>query len=236
MDQQVGRPVLVEFWDFCRPASVRSVAYLQAWHDRYAEHGLRVVGAHWSGFACSRDPDAIRAAVERLGITFPVLIDADGTYRDDFEAPGWPSRYLFDGSSWLVDHHVGEGGYRECEEAILELLGLDDEPLAPLRPIDDDDAMLVLPTPEQDGPYDGPYRAGEVWVVAEPDGADEGTVLVDGHPFGVPGPGAYLVRAHERSTNGVIAVEAGPGAVVHGVSFAPGLAADGAGESLPGHG
>ncbi|MGE4425794.1 MAG: DipZ protein [Solirubrobacteraceae bacterium] len=236
MDQQVGRPVLIEFWDFCRPASVRSVAYLQAWHERYAEHGLRVVGAHWPGFACSRGVDAVEAAVERLGLTFPVLLDDDGEYRDDFEAPGWPSRYLFDGSSWLVDHHVGEGGYRECEEAILELLGRHDEPIAPLRPVDDDDAMIVIPTPEHEGPFSGAYRAGEVWVVAEPTGADPVTVLVDGDTMTLDGTGAFRVRGHDRSTTGEITVEPGPGTVVHGVSFAPGLAPEGATESLPGHG
>src|SRR3954452_12968 len=77
MDQQVGRPVLVEFWDFCRVNSLRTMAYLSEWHARYAEHGLCVIGVHTPGFEASRDPDAIRAAVERLGITYPVALDTD---------------------------------------------------------------------------------------------------------------------------------------------------------------
>ena len=28
MDQQRGRPVLIEFWDFCRPNSIRTLPYL----------------------------------------------------------------------------------------------------------------------------------------------------------------------------------------------------------------
>ena len=30
MDQQRGRPVLVEFWDFCRVNSLRTLPYLSA--------------------------------------------------------------------------------------------------------------------------------------------------------------------------------------------------------------
>ena len=46
MDKQRGRPVLVEFWDFCRPSSLRTLPYVKAWHERYAADGLRVVTVH----------------------------------------------------------------------------------------------------------------------------------------------------------------------------------------------
>src|SRR5512139_1344141 len=49
MDQQRGRPVLVEFWDFCRVQSLRTLPYLQAWHERYGADGLRVVLVHSPG-------------------------------------------------------------------------------------------------------------------------------------------------------------------------------------------
>ena len=28
--------MLVEFWDFCRPNSLRTLPYVKAWHERYA--------------------------------------------------------------------------------------------------------------------------------------------------------------------------------------------------------
>ena len=65
MDKQIGRPVLIEFWDFCRPNSMRTLPYVRAWHDRYAADGLRVISVHTPGFAPSRDEDAVRAAVAR---------------------------------------------------------------------------------------------------------------------------------------------------------------------------
>ncbi|MGX6448780.1 redoxin domain-containing protein [Patulibacter sp. S7RM1-6] len=224
MDQQKGRPVLVEFCDFARPASVRSVEYLQAWHERYEPHGLRVVGVHWPGSDLGRGREAVEAAARRLGVTFPVLVDDDGAYRDEFEAPGWPARYLFDGASWLVEYEHGEGGYRDTETAILELLGLEAAPLAPLRPVDDDDALLVVPTVDQPGAYSGPYTAGEVWAVLEPPAERTGTLEVNGETVVVDHPGAYRLIVHETSTSGALDLAPGDGTVVHGVSFAPGLA------------
>ena len=110
--------MLVEFWDFCRVNSLRTLPYLKAWHERYADDGLRVVGIHSAGFEPSRDPDAVRAAVARLGIEYPVLIDAELESWDTYGIQGWPSRYLWDGEQRLADFHVGEGGYAEAERAI----------------------------------------------------------------------------------------------------------------------
>src|ERR1700757_4235411 len=89
MDQQLGRPVLVEFWDFCRVNSLRTQPYMRAWHERYADAGLRVVGVPPPGFAASADEGAGRAAVERLGIPYPVVIDAEHEIWDLYGNLGW---------------------------------------------------------------------------------------------------------------------------------------------------
>ena len=51
--------MLVEFWDFCRPNSLRTLPYLKAWHERYAAPGLRVIGVHCPGFDASREEQAV---------------------------------------------------------------------------------------------------------------------------------------------------------------------------------
>src|SRR4051812_18539766 len=143
MDKQRGRPVLVEFWDFCRVNSLRTLPYLLAWHQRYADQGLRVIGVHAAGFPCSRAPDAVRAAVERLGIPYPVAVDADYELWSLYGCEGWPSRYLWDQEQRLVEAHFGEGGYAATERLIGSLLGIEVEPLPPVRPGDDPGALLV---------------------------------------------------------------------------------------------
>jgi thiol-disulfide isomerase/thioredoxin len=221
MDQQAGRPVLVEFWDFCRVNSLRTLPYLKAWHERYADAGLRVVGVHAAGFPPSEDPDAVRAAVARLGIEYPVLIDAELETAVAYGIEGWPSRYLWDGEGRLADVQIGEGGYAETERAIQALLGIEREPLAPVRP--EDAAGVALPAQTEDvaGPYSGPYEAGGVWGVL----SGHGTVRVGARTLVVDHPGAYPLVEHDRHTAGVLSLELGAGVVCHAVCFTPGVSA-----------
>ncbi|MFN8204787.1 MAG: DipZ protein [Solirubrobacteraceae bacterium] len=220
MDQQLGRPVLIEFWDFCRVNSLHTLPYLRAWHERYAEAGLRVVSVHCPGFAASRDPDAVRAAVARLDIEHPVLIDTELELWRLYGNEGWPARYLFDQHGMLFEAHMGEGAYAETELAIGELLGLEVEPVGPLRPEDDPEALLAVPTADVAGPYSGPYEAGAVWAVLD----GRGRVTAGGRAIDVGGPGAYPLVEHERHTAGVLELELGAGVTCEAVCFTAGLA------------
>jgi len=220
IDQQLGRPVLIEFWDFCRPSSLRTLPYVKAWHERYAPAGLRVIGVHTPGFEPSRDTAAARDAVARLGIAHPVLLDADMQVWDLYENAGWPARYLFDQELRLVDFHYGEGAYAETERAIQELLGDDRELVAPVHPEDDPGALIAVPTPDQPGPYSGPYEAGTVWAVLE----GRGEIVVNGTPMAIDHPGAYPIVEHGHHTAGVLDLAIGEGVVCHAVCFSPGLA------------
>jgi thiol-disulfide isomerase/thioredoxin len=222
---QRGKPMLVEFWDFCRPNSLRTLPYLKGWHERYAPAGLRVVGVHCPGFEASSDEQAVRDAVARLQITYPVLIDSSFELWRDYENEGWPARYLFDGRARLFEYHYGEGAYDETERAIQELVGVEDEPLAPVRPEDAAGATLIAQTEDQPGAYSGPYEAGGVWAVL----AGAGTVTVSGGGTGgrevaVTYPGAYPLIEHDRHTAGVLELEIGAGVSCLATCFTPGLA------------
>ena len=126
-----------------------------------------MVSVHTPGFGPGRDPEVVRAAVERLGVEHPVVLDPDFQLWDLYGTEGWPSRYLFDADQRLAEAHFGEGGYDETERAIQGLLGLDGDLVGPLRPEDAPDALIVVPTADHEGPHDGPYEAGTVWAVVE---------------------------------------------------------------------
>ena len=136
MDRLWGKPLLVEFWDCCLQSSMHTLPYVKAWHERYGAEGLQVVGIHSPGSARSRERRAVEAAVKRLGIAHPVLLDPALEMWREYENRGWPARYLFDGRSRLFHYHYGEGAYTETELAIQELLGVERKPLAPLLPAD----------------------------------------------------------------------------------------------------
>jgi thiol-disulfide isomerase/thioredoxin len=223
---QRERPMLVEFWDFCRPHSMRTLPYMKAWHERYVGDGLRIVGVHSPGFDASRDESAVRAAIERLGVEYPVLIDSELTLWQEYENEGWPARYLFDGGARLLEYHFGEGGYEESERAIQELLGLEREPLAPVRPEDAAGALLTAPTREQPGAYSGAYEAGGVWVVLDGSGSVRASDPMSGASgeLEIAAPGAYALLEHARSTAGQLELELEGDLRCLATCFTPGLA------------
>jgi len=218
MDKQVGRPVLVEFWDACRANSMRTLPYMREWHRRYGEAGLRTIGVHTSGFPPSRDEAAVRAAVQRLEIDWPVVVDDGAQIWQLYENRGWPARYLWDQRGVLFDYHYGEGAYDETERAIQELLGVERELVEPLRPEDVPGAELLPQSADREGAYSGPYAAGGVWGVLD----GTGTVRANGREVDVAGPGAYPLVEHERHTEGELRLEVGDGVTCFAVSFTPG--------------
>jgi hypothetical protein len=220
MDQQLGRPVLIEFWDFCRASSIRTLPYVQAWHQRYERSGLRVIGVHASGFEPSRDPESVRAAVQRLALRYPVVVDVEFEIWGLYGNLGWPARYLFNQDGVLFHYHYGEGGYDETERAIQELLGIECATLQPLRPEDVPGARLAPQSDDVEGPYSGPYEAGAVWAVLD----GNGSVRVNGRELAVDHPGCYELCSHPRTTAGELDLVLGEGVRCHAVCFTPGLA------------
>ncbi len=216
-EQQRGRPVLVEFWDFCRVNSLRTLPYVQAWHARYADLGLRVIGVHTGGFACSRELGAIESAVARLGIEHPVLVDSELEVWDIYGNQGWPARYLWHPDQTLFSMHYGEGGYAETELEIGELLGIEVAPVAPLRPEDVPGIELPAQTADQRGAYDGPYEAGGVHLVC----TGRGEVRAGGRAVAVDGCGCYTVLEHQRHTVGALEILAGEDVEVLATCFTP---------------
>jgi len=220
MDKQLGRPVLVEFWDFCRASSVRTLPYVRAWHERYGPDGLRVVGVHCPGFPPSHELDSVRAAAERLGVEYAVCVDGEFALWREYGNRGWPARYLWDQEGKLHHFHYGEGAYEETERAIGELLGVTREPLAPLRPEDAPGVVVAAPTPDQPGAYSGPYEAGAVWAVLD----GRGELRVNGRARQIEYAGCHLLIEHDRHVAAELRLALGTGLTCHAVCFTAGRA------------
>jgi hypothetical protein len=143
MQNELGRrAVLVEFWDFARINSLRTLPYVKTWNERYGQLGLRVIGVHSPGYSFGRERENVERAVERLAIEHAVVLDPDFEIWQLYGNKGWPARYLFDNAGWLRFVHYGEGEYQETELAIHDVLRELDpdvslpEPMEPLRPED----------------------------------------------------------------------------------------------------
>lgn len=213
MDKQRGRPVLIEFWDFCRANSLRVLPQIKAWHEAYAQLGLRVISVHAGAYEPSQDPDEVRAAIERLEIEHPVAIDTNFALWKLYANEGWPARYLWHRELLLYSYHYGEGGYDDTTADIHALLGLE-----PPVPSSEKEPELVPHSPEELGPWSGSYAAGAVWGVFD----GSGTVVANGNEIEVRHPGVFALVEHERHTEGELDLQVGDGVTCHAVQFTPG--------------
>jgi AhpC/TSA family len=226
MNTMLGQgAVLVEFWDFARINSLRTIPYLAAWHERYAEHGLRVIGIHSPGYSFGRDPELVARAVERLEVGYPVLLDPDLEVWRAYGNRGWPGRYLFDRTGRLAFVHYGEGEYADTELAIGECLGTLVEPMQPLRPEDEPGALLEPQTADITLPRDlervelvRDWTSGEDWIEAVDAGAAASFSFRAGSAYAVLSGAGIEPGLHE--TGGSVVADS-PGLRLHGVQFAP---------------
>jgi thiol-disulfide isomerase/thioredoxin len=117
-----GKVVLVDFWTYSCINCIRTLPHINDWYQKYADKGLVVVGVHSPEFEFEKNYDNVKAAVQRLGITYPVLLDsAHGTW-DAYGNQYWPRDYLIDADGYIRHDHIGEGGYDQTEKAIQSLL------------------------------------------------------------------------------------------------------------------
>jgi hypothetical protein len=241
-----GGPVLVHFLDFAQLNSVRTLPYVTEWDRRYRDAGLRTIGVQAPRFPFGADPEVVAEGLERLGVEFPVAVDADRALWHSYGCEGWPSLFLWSLGGALSWFHFGEGEYGGTEDAIqAELREQDalrsDLPAAmkPLRETDGTGARVMGPSAElfPGGSWEQPWTAGEdgdELVVPYEAGSAHATLEGDGklaieldgvalEPLGIDGPALYDLAEHPRHESHSLVLRPSPGLRVWSVSFAAGV-------------
>jgi hypothetical protein len=235
-------PVLVHFFDFAQLNSVRALPYPVAWDERYREAGLTTLGVHTPRFPFTAEADAVRGAIERLGVRHPVAVDSNYALWNDYGCRGWPSLFLWGADRALKWAHFGEGEYAATEDAIQAELRAQNalaalpEPLAPLRATDAPGALVAPPSEElfpggsASEPWTGrmgaitlEYAAGGAHASVA--GAGEVRVTLDGariRSLPVTEPGLIDLALHPRHERHALEIDADAALEIYSISFSPG--------------
>jgi hypothetical protein len=233
MAQQIGRPILVEFFDSARVNSHRTLPYMRAWHERYEKRGLlRVIGVHSPAYSFGKDADVATAAIEQMDVPYAVVLDPDFAVWREFGNRGWPARYIFDRRGVLRFVHWGEGEYEESERVLQELIAETDPEgevelpalLEPLRPEDAPEAQMdpqtadvALPADAERVELSGRWAQGPDYVEAEDAGASARVGYRAGEAYAVL---SGTVEPGLHPTDGTVTADA-PGLRLHGFQFTP---------------
>jgi hypothetical protein len=233
MAQQIGRPILVEFFDSARVNSHRTLAYMRAWQERYGDKGLlRIIGVHSPAYSFGRDPEVALPAIERMHVPYAVVLDPDYEVWREYGNRGWPARYVFDRRGVLRFVHWGEGEYEETERVIQELIAETDpegelelpDLLEPLRPedapgaeMDPQTADVTLPAEAERVELTGTWSEGGDYLEAQEAGATARVQFRAGEAYAVL---SGSVEAGLYPTDGTVVAEAA-GLRLHGFQFTP---------------
>jgi thiol-disulfide isomerase/thioredoxin len=117
-----GNVVLIDFWTYTCINWLRTLGYVRAWAEKYADHGLVVIGVHTPEFPFEHDVENVRWAAKEMNVGYPIALDPDYAVWRAFDNQYWPAVYIADAQGRIRHHQFGEGGYAECERVIQELL------------------------------------------------------------------------------------------------------------------
>ena len=98
-------------------------AYIKAWHQKYADKGLVVIGVHSPEFSYERSVANVQNYIREHSVKYPVVIDNDFRTWNRYNNRYWPAVYLIDKGGIIRYLRIGEGGYRQTEQQIIDLLG-----------------------------------------------------------------------------------------------------------------
>lgn len=209
-------PLLVIFFEAGELSSVRSLPHIGAWADRYRNAGLTTLGVHSPRNGLARDPADLEAALQRLGVGFPVAADVSYRVWHLYGCKGWPSVFLWGRGGRLEWFHLGIGGLADTEEAIrAQLRGGEEDRELPDRvhPVDadGDGRKMIKPSDEvfpsgdrerawrggPGEPLEVEYAGAGAWAALSGSGTVE--VRADGgaaHRLTVEAPGLYELSEH----------------------------------------
>src|SRR3989338_574562 len=147
-----GKVVLVDFWTYTCINCIRTLPHLVEWDKKYRDKGLVIIGVHTPEFEFEKEYNNVKAAIEKYCINYPVVQDNGYLTWQAFKNRYWPRKYLIDTDGFIRYDHIGEGGYKETEAKIQELLNeraeiLDDKSKAvdeELSELEDETPLLPL--------------------------------------------------------------------------------------------
>jgi len=121
-EEMKGKVILYDIWTYSCINCIRTLPYITAWNEKYSDEGLLIIGIHSPEFEFEKDKRNVEAAIQKYGITYPVVMDNDWETWKAFENRYWPRKYVADHEGYIRYDHIGEGNYQETEKIIQQLL------------------------------------------------------------------------------------------------------------------
>lgn len=102
-----GRLVILDFWTYCCINCLHVQPILKRVEKEFPEDVI-VIGVHSPKFTAEKNPDNVQAAIERLGITHPVIHDPNMVLWRQYAVRAWPTLCLITPDGFVIGNMTGE--------------------------------------------------------------------------------------------------------------------------------
>jgi len=116
-----GRIVVVNFWNQDCPPCRQEMPLLQRDSRRLESEGVTVIGVLYVGGNWPNDPGAARSFLDRLGVTYPNVLDQSSELAGRFGIAGIPSTIVVDRSGEMRFRVLGQLRAGWLDELISKL-------------------------------------------------------------------------------------------------------------------
>ncbi len=116
-EQLQGKIVAIRFWaDWC-PFCGPEMKAIEPVYQKYRTQGLEILAIN-----VRQDHATARAFIRKLGISYNILLDADGQIARDYGVLGLPTTFFINRDGQLHNRIIGESTPEVFEKIVQELL------------------------------------------------------------------------------------------------------------------
>lgn len=121
LGQHRGQAVILNFWTTWCPPCIFEMPALQQVYERYSDQGLTVLGINLTQ---SDDPDLIEPFREKLGLTFPILLDPESQLSGNlYRVLGLPTSVFIDRKGVVQEVYIGAIPLDDLESKVQLIMG-----------------------------------------------------------------------------------------------------------------
>lgn len=117
-----GKVVLVVFFSVACDDCIQTYPFLEAWGQKYSDHGFVVIGVHTPQFQFEKSSETITKSLDERSVRYPVAVDENAATWNAFQNWTAPGVYLLDKDGFIRHMQHGPGGYTLMEQNIRHWL------------------------------------------------------------------------------------------------------------------
>lgn len=113
-----GKKVLINFWASWCPPCRAEMPYMQQFYEDYEKEAV-ILGINLT--STEDGYEDIKAFTDKLGITFPIVLDDEGEVMKDFAVISYPTTYVIDEQGVIHEVFYRAINYEIMEKAVKDL-------------------------------------------------------------------------------------------------------------------